>query len=110
VHSYYGSLAIGTPPVAYNVILDSGSSDLWVASSSCTQGCNNIQTFNSAASSSFNSSTSSFSITYGSGKASGSLATDVVQMAGFQVNSQVFGEFSQSLFLLIVGNNPFSRM
>ncbi|KAI0251412.1 aspartic peptidase A1 [Lactifluus subvellereus] len=93
--SYYGSLALGTPPVAYNVILDTGSSDLWVASSSCTQGCNGIQTFNSATSSTFNSTNATFAITYGSGKASGSLATDVVQMAGFEVNSQVFGVCDQ---------------
>ena len=30
--SYYGSLAIGTPPVAFNVLLDTGSSYVFVAS------------------------------------------------------------------------------
>ncbi len=31
--AYYGSIAIGTPPVAYNVLLDTGSS--YVASTLC---------------------------------------------------------------------------
>ncbi|KAH9971726.1 aspartic peptidase A1 [Lactifluus volemus] len=89
--SYFGSIAIGTPPVAFDVILDTGSADLWLAASTCTQGCNNIQTYASSSSSTFSSSNQPFSITYGSGKASGTLATDVVQMAGFQVQKQVFG-------------------
>ncbi|KAI0294298.1 acid protease [Multifurca ochricompacta] len=89
--SYFGSIAIGTPPVAYNVILDTGSSDLWIANSDCTEGCSGLETFHSSSSSTFTNVTGSFSITYGSGQASGGLARDVVQMAGFQVNNQVFG-------------------
>jgi cathepsin D len=89
--SYYGSIAIGTPPVAYDVILDTGSADLWVADSSCTQNCQGIQTFDTSTSSTYNNLTEGFSIKYGSGAASGSLATDVVQMAGFQIDKQVFG-------------------
>ncbi|KAI0050942.1 acid protease [Auriscalpium vulgare] len=89
--SYYGSLAVGTPPVAYSVILDTGSSDLWLAGSSCTSGCDGITTFASTSSSSFQNKTQAFSITYGSGKASGVLGQDVVQMAGFEVNNQIFG-------------------
>lgn len=89
--SFYGSLAIGTPAVSYNVILDTGSADLWVADSSCTSGCDSIATFDTTASSTFNDKNTTFSITYGSGSASGTLASDTVQMAGFSVSSQVFG-------------------
>jgi len=91
VRSYYGSIAIGTPPVAYNVILDTGSADLWVADSSCTANCRGIQTFDTSSSSTYTNLTQGFSIKYGSGSASGTLATDVVQMAGFQVAKQIFG-------------------
>ncbi|KAI0057208.1 acid protease [Artomyces pyxidatus] len=89
--SYFGSLAVGTPPVAYNVILDTGSSDLWLASSECQSGCRNIPTFTASSSSSFKNLSESFAITYGSGKASGVLGQDVIQMAGFEVNNQIFG-------------------
>lgn len=88
--SYYGSLAIGTPPVSYEVILDTGSSDLWVASSNCLVGCSNVQTYASTSSSSFKNLTKPFSINYGSGAARGDLVSDNVQMAGFSVPNQVF--------------------
>lgn len=88
--SYYGSIALGTPPVSYNVILDTGSSDLWVAGSDCLTGCTSVPTFNSAQSSSFTNESKAFSIQYGTGEAVGALAKDTVQMAGFSVANQVF--------------------
>ncbi|KAI5124252.1 hypothetical protein M0805_005101 [Coniferiporia weirii] len=93
--TYFGSLAIGTPPVAFDVILDTGSSDLWVADSSCQTGCDGITTFDASSSSSFKNLTSEFSITYGSGQAAGSLAEDTVQMSGFSVSNQTFAVCDQ---------------
>ncbi|TFK25570.1 aspartic peptidase A1 [Coprinopsis marcescibilis] len=93
--SYYGSLAIGTPPVSYNVILDTGSADLWVAGQGCSAGCEGISSFNPSDSSSFHNDSNTFSITYGSGQAAGYLGQDVVQMAGFQVSNQVFAVCDQ---------------
>jgi len=89
--SYFGSLAIGTPAQAYSVILDTGSADLWIASSSCSVGCNGIGKFNETSSTSYKNLSTPFDITYGSGRAQGSLAQDTVQMAGFSVSNQNFG-------------------
>ncbi|TFK45733.1 acid protease [Heliocybe sulcata] len=94
--SYYGSIAIGTPPVSYYVTLDTGSSDLWLASSLCGSDCIDtnggiIPTFNPSNSSSFKNVSMPFSIEYGQGMASGSVGQDTVQMAGFQVVNQTFG-------------------
>ncbi|KAG9075290.1 hypothetical protein FS749_013043, partial [Ceratobasidium sp. UAMH 11750] len=83
--SYYGSIAVGTPPVAFNVILDTGSSDLWLASSTCYTGCRGVPTFDASRSSTFRNLTTPFAIRYGSGQAAGELGSDSVQMAGFQV-------------------------
>jgi len=87
--SFYGSLAIGTPAKSFNVILDTGSADLWLAESSCTS-CGDVPTFDPATSSSFDNSSQPFNIQYGSGAAEGTLAQDRVQMAGFSVANQVF--------------------
>jgi cathepsin D len=88
--TFFGSLAIGTPPVSYNVILDTGSSDLWVAGAGCTTNCESVATFDSSASTSFTNKSTPFSITYGSGAAAGVLGQDSVQMAGFTVANQIF--------------------
>ncbi|PCH43534.1 acid protease [Wolfiporia cocos MD-104 SS10] len=89
--SYFGSLAVGTPPVSFDVILDTGSSDLWIAAGGTTADIpSGICTFSPSSSSSFRDLNTTFLIEYGSGAAEGSLAEDTVQMAGFKVASQVF--------------------
>jgi cathepsin D len=88
--SYFGSLAVGTPATAYNVILDTGSSDMWLASSSCRTGCVGVPTYDAAKSSTFQNLSTPFRIQYGSGAATGTLIRDVVQMAGFRVDDQTF--------------------
>ena len=106
--SFYGTLAIGTPPHLFDVILDTGSSyvlrgvittaclaivirDLWVASSNCELTCAGTGNFDSTKSSTFKSLNRDFDITYCSGEASGIMVEDVVQFAGFAVSNQQFG-------------------
>ncbi|OAX43184.1 aspartic peptidase A1 [Rhizopogon vinicolor AM-OR11-026] len=88
--SYYGTLAIGTPAESFDVILDTGSSDLWVAGSSCGTACGTSATLNPSSSSTFQNLSTPFEITYGSGDAEGYLGQDVVQMAGFSISNQGF--------------------
>ncbi|OJA16944.1 hypothetical protein AZE42_12289 [Rhizopogon vesiculosus] len=87
--SYYGTLAIGTPAESFDVILDTGSSDLWVTGS-CGTACGTSATLNPSSSSTFQNLSTPFSIKYGSGNAEGYLGQDVVQMAGFSVSNQGF--------------------
>ncbi|KAG2121893.1 aspartic peptidase domain-containing protein [Suillus clintonianus] len=90
-NSYYGTIAIGTPPVSYDVILDTGSSDLWLTSSICGPGCGTSPTYDPAKSSSFQNLSTPFEISYGSGAVAGYVAEETVQMAGFEVAKQGFG-------------------
>ncbi|KAF8160631.1 aspartic peptidase domain-containing protein [Crassisporium funariophilum] len=90
--SYFGSITIGTPPQPFNVILDTGSSDLWLADTTC-RTCPTMPLFESAKSTSFQASSSENSavtIHYGSGAVAGTLATDTVTMGGFTIPDQTF--------------------
>ncbi|KAG0705620.1 aspartic peptidase domain-containing protein [Suillus ampliporus] len=93
--AYYGSLAIGTPAVSFDVLLDTGSSDLWLAGSSCGTSCGSSATYNPSSSSTFQNLSTAFDIQYGSGAAEGYVAQDTVQMAGFSVSSQGFAVVDQ---------------
>ncbi|KAI0084915.1 aspartic peptidase domain-containing protein [Irpex rosettiformis] len=92
--SYIGAVTVGTPPQSFNVVLDTGSSDFWVAGNDCTS-CQVQATFDSSKSSTLQqpqSTTGSrqVEIQYGSGAVAGTLAQDSVSMGGFQVNPQTF--------------------
>ncbi|KAI0766648.1 acid protease [Trametes elegans] len=107
--SFYGSIAVGTPAISYNVILDTGSSDLWIAASDgVSTESDGIPTFDASASSSFTDLNTSFSISYGSGAARGTLGKDKVQFAGFEVDNQVFGVVTQVSTNLL--NEPVSGL
>ncbi|KAG1854828.1 acid protease [Suillus subalutaceus] len=89
--NFYGSLDVGTPPYPFDVILDTGSSDMWIASSACQSTCEGTGNFDSAKSSTFQNMNKSFSVTYEKGYAAGTIGQDVVQFAGFTISDQTFG-------------------
>jgi len=102
--SYLGSVAIGTPPQNFNVVLDTGSSDLWVADSSCNACDNTTPTYDATKSStnkpsSAGAAESQVTIRYGSGQVAGTLAAETVSMGGFTMQNQVFRESSLIVFI-----------
>ncbi|KAJ3749651.1 acid protease [Lentinula detonsa] len=92
------AISIGTPGQSMSVVLDTGSSDLWVTGSSCKNCDGQTPLFDSTKSSSFKSSSLSSSsnnagqttIQYGSGAVAGTLAQDTVEFDGFTVQGQTF--------------------
>lgn len=89
---YYGEVQVGTPPQTFEVILDTGSSDLWLAGSDCITGCDTVkQTFDPKSSSSFVDSGFPIDIQYGSGEVSGDIGNDTVTFAGYTVKGQALG-------------------
>ncbi|KAI0319007.1 aspartic peptidase domain-containing protein [Amylostereum chailletii] len=88
--SYFADVSIGTPPQTFGVVLDTGSSDLWLATTQCSNCPTGTPELNTASSSSIQSSTQSVSLRYGSGQASGTLAQDTVSFGSFTISNQVF--------------------
>ncbi|KAI8085933.1 aspartic peptidase domain-containing protein [Gilbertella persicaria] len=91
---YYGEISIGTPPQKFNVVFDTGSSDLWVVSSDCrVQACNNRQKFDYQASQSYqqddsDSEDNMIEVIYGTGSIQGHLGKDMVRLANEQIQIQ----------------------
>lgn len=88
-----GPITAGTPPQQFNVIFDTGSSNLWLPSKKCTN-CGLHPKYNSAASSTYVANGTSFYIRYGSGPVSGFLSQDSVGWGGLNVQQQLFAEIT----------------
>ncbi|XP_038675944.1 gastricsin-like [Scyliorhinus canicula] len=89
---YYGSITVGTPPQSFTVLLDTGSSNLWVPSVYCySTSCDNHAKFDPSQSSTFSSTGKSFSMSYGAGSLSGYFGYDTVTVAGITISHQELG-------------------
>ncbi|NXL83481.1 PEPE protein, partial [Alectura lathami] len=89
---YYGTISIGTPPQDFTVVFDTGSSNLWVPSISCTSlACQNHQMFNPSQSSTYKSTGQNLSIHYGTGDMEGTVGCDTVTVASLTDTNQLFG-------------------
>lgn len=93
--SYYtGTISVGTPAQSFSMDFDTGSSDLWVESTSCSS-CSGAE-YNPSASSTSSDQGRTFTISYGDGsQTSGEVYTDTVTVAGLTANAQAVGAASQ---------------
>ncbi|PAV79711.1 hypothetical protein WR25_19088 [Diploscapter pachys] len=77
---YLGNITIGTPEQSFIVVLDTGSSNLWVPGTGCNgTPCRQKHKYDSTKSSTFQKDGRSWTIQYGSGDARGTLAIDTVR-------------------------------
>lgn len=92
---YFVDVDIGTPAQTFKVVPDTGSSNLWIYSSSCwSVPCWTHATYDSSKSSTFVKDGSDFGIEYGSGGVSGLVSQDSVSFGGATSTEMKFGEVS----------------
>ena len=89
----FSEISLGTPPQTFKVVLDTGSSNLWVPSQSCNSiACYLHTKYDSSASSTYKKNGTDFEIRYGSGSLSGFVSQDVFQIGDLKVKHQDFAE------------------
>ncbi|KAJ7368343.1 endopeptidase [Mycena olivaceomarginata] len=90
---YFAEIQLGSPPQSFKVILDTGSSNLWVPSTSCTSiACFLHAKYDSSASSTYKANGTAFSIQYGSGSMEGFVSNDVLSIGDLKISKQDFAE------------------
>ncbi|RHY35875.1 hypothetical protein DYB30_010953 [Aphanomyces astaci] len=89
---YSVTIAIGTPAQAFDVIVDTGSSDLWVQGTDCV-ACNGQPRFAATASTSFRPDcgrgSCTYTVSYGSGKSSAKVGQDRISIDSFALADDV---------------------
>ncbi|KAF9995510.1 hypothetical protein BGZ79_010802 [Entomortierella chlamydospora] len=90
---WVAAMMIGTPAQEFSVVFDTGSSDLWVPSTSCQSStCSNLHRYNPGKSSTYTQDGRAWSINYAdSSWVSGVLGIDDITVAGITVKGQAFG-------------------
>ncbi|CAR28584.1 hypothetical protein ZYGR_0S02180 [Zygosaccharomyces rouxii] len=90
---YYTEVSLGTPPQNFKVILDTGSSNLWVPSTECSSlACFLHSKYDHDSSSSYKPNGTEFAIRYGSGSLEGYISQDTLNLGDLSITKQDFAE------------------
>ncbi|CAD2222414.1 cathepsin D [Angomonas deanei] len=87
---FYGEISLGTPAQNFEVVFDTGSSNLWVPASNCSLSCLLKTRYNPSKSSTNQADGRKFEIMYGSGPVSGHFIGDSITIGGFSAPLQTF--------------------
>jgi len=92
---YYGEISVGTPAQKFEVVFDTGSSNLWVPSKKCSWTCVACflhNRYDQTKSSSYVKNDTAFEIHYGSGSMKGFCSQEKVCIGDLCADNQIFAE------------------
>lgn len=90
---YFTEIQIGTPGQTFKVILDTGSSNLWVPSAECSSlACYLHEKYDHDSSSTYKKNGTEFAIRYGSGSLEGFVSQDLLTFGDLVIPKQDFAE------------------
>lgn len=79
------------------VVFDTGSSDLWVASTDCnTDDCHGVPKYSQAESHTLSLSGEPFKLNYLAGSVAGTVGSEIIELGSYQVASQTFALANQT--------------
>ncbi|KAG0129595.1 aspartic peptidase domain-containing protein [Tuber indicum] len=85
--SYFSEMKFGSNNKSFVLVIDTGSSDTWIPSDTCrSRACQAHTRYGAKDSKTLLTSTRPFSIRYGSGQVEGTLVSDTISFAGFNMN------------------------
>merc|ERR1719160_2439674 len=88
---YVGPLKVGSQGDILSVVYDTGSTNLWFASTLCTEGpCLHRRRYDPENSETFSPGDYDLKVTFGTGELLGSQGIDDVELGGFKVKQQTF--------------------
>ena len=95
---FYGPVGLGTPAQTFQVVFDTGSSNLWVPSQQCTAiSCRLHNRYDSSKSSTYKANGTEFKISYGSGSIKGFGSNDVCTLGDLVIQGQDFAEVTKEI-------------
>jgi hypothetical protein len=85
--SYFSGVKFGSEGTNLWMLIDTGAANTWVMGSQCTtSACNTHDTFGTTDSETLNTTTSPWTVSYGTGTVSGVLASDMVALANYSID------------------------
>ncbi|KAL1201748.1 Aspartic proteinase A2 [Cardamine amara subsp. amara] len=87
---YYGSIQIGTPGQTFDVVFDTGSSDLWVPGNGWKVVRESVKIYDPKASRTYRPNGKKVALKYGTGSLTGILSFDTINVGGILVTGQPF--------------------
>lgn len=92
---YVGRIQVGSPPQEFDVIFDTGSSNLWINSDKClSEACMIHKRFHPKLSSTYKALNLEMNVQFGTGRIDGFLAKDTFHLGPIKVHNQAFGQIT----------------